>query len=163
MVCGVSLRTVCPVPARADVAPATHPPRTGLARIYEGIGDHDAAIVHFKRLLVLDSTNAEAIASLATSHFYSSHPETALLLFRRLLQMGAGGAELFNNMALCCFHAQQYDMALPLFQRALRETTDDAVAADIWYNQATVALALGDVSLAYQVRADLACARVRAR
>jgi tetratricopeptide (TPR) repeat protein len=66
--------------------------------------------------------------------------------------MGVKGPELFSNMALSCFHAQQYDMALSLFRRALQASPDDTTAADIWYNQATVALSLGDVSLAYQVR-----------
>ncbi len=74
-------------------------------------------------------------------------------MFRRLLQMGVKGPELFSNMALSCFHAQQYDMSLTLFRRALHASPDDATAADIWYNQATVALSLGDISLAYQVGA----------
>ncbi len=124
----------------------------GLARVYEALGDHDASVAQYRRLVSLDSTHAEAVASLASNHFYSWHPEFALLLFRRLLQTGVRGAELFNNMALCAFHAQQYDLALGLFRRALRGAADDATTADIWYNQGTVAVALGDTSLGYQVR-----------
>ena len=41
----------------------------------------------YKLLLRFDSTNVEAVASLAANHFYSDQPEKALLLYRRLLQV----------------------------------------------------------------------------
>ena len=64
----------------------------------------------YKQVLHADSTNVEAIACIATNHFYSDQPEVALKFYRRLLQMGVYNSELFNNIALCCLYAQQYDM-----------------------------------------------------
>lgn len=77
----------------------------GLAQVYEGIGDLPAAVANYKRLLQFESTNAEvcirkscltksekrlltvgfakqlliqAIASIASTHFYSNHPEVII-------------------------------------------------------------------------------------
>ena len=58
------------------------------ARVFEGIGEMDKSVAQYKQLLALDSTNGEAIASLAAHYFYNDQPEKALLLYRRLLQMG---------------------------------------------------------------------------
>ena len=43
-------------------------------------------------------------------------------------------------------------MSLGCFERALKLAGDEAMA-DIWYNVSHVAMALGDVSMAYQVKA----------
>eukprot|EP00045_Choanoeca_perplexa_P007419 m.66933 g.66933 ORF g.66933 m.66933 type:complete len:528 (-) comp14067_c0_seq2:87-1670(-) len=119
------------------------------ARVYEGIGDLTAAVGKYKNLLDNDSTNVEAIASLAAEEFYADQPELALLLYRRLLQMGVASAELFNNLGLSCFQAQQYDMALSCFERALT-LAEDTTMSDIWYNISHVCLSLGDVTLTEQ-------------
>jgi tetratricopeptide (TPR) repeat protein len=52
-------------------------------------------------------------------------------------------------LGLCCFYAQQYDMSLTCFERALSLAADDA-AADVWYNVSHIAVAIGDLALAYQ-------------
>jgi len=121
----------------------------GSARVYEGIGETAKSVLAYKQLLGHDSTNVEAIASIAAQHFYTDNPEKALILYRRLIQMGLSSAELFNNLGLCCFYAQQFDMALGCFERALTLADDDAMA-DVWYNLSHVALGLGDIGLSYQ-------------
>ncbi|XP_014677351.1 PREDICTED: tetratricopeptide repeat protein 8-like [Priapulus caudatus] len=123
---------------------------TGIARIYEGLGDLNNAVKYYKEVLQNDNTNVEAIACLGTNHFYTDQPEIALRYYRRLLQMGVYNAELYNNLGLCCFYAQQYDMTLTCFERALSMASDELMA-DIWVNIAHVALGIGDTSLAYQV------------
>jgi tetratricopeptide repeat protein 8 len=107
-------------------------------------------IRYYKEVLQSDNTNVEAIACIATHHFYSDQPEVALKFYRRLLQMGVYNSELFNNIGLCCFYAQQYDMILSCFDRALSLATQDNQIADVWYNLGHVALGVGDTSLAYQ-------------
>ena len=47
----------------------------GTARVYEGIGETTKSVLAYKQLLVLDSTNVEAIASIAAQHFYTDNPE----------------------------------------------------------------------------------------
>ncbi|EGD72448.1 hypothetical protein PTSG_00470 [Salpingoeca rosetta] len=119
----------------------------GIARVFEGIGDLTKSVEEYKKLLKVDSTNVEAIASLAADKFYGDQPEIALVFYRRLLQMGVESAELFNNLGLSCFQAQQYDMALGCFERALSMADDEAMS-DIWYNIAFVGMSLGNVKLA---------------
>ena len=60
-------------------------------------------------MLHFDAANVEAIASLASHHFYTDQPEVALRFYRRLVQMGINNTELWNNLGLCCFYASQYD------------------------------------------------------
>jgi len=122
---------------------------TGIARIYEGIQDLQLSVDHYKLVLQQDATHIESIASLGTNHFYSDQPEISLRFFRRLLQMGVYNTELFNNLGLCCFYAQQYDMSLTCFERSLSLASDEN-AADVWYNISHVAVAIGDLALAYQ-------------
>lgn len=43
----------------------------GIARVYEAINDSNKAIAQFKKVLSVDASNVEAIASLAAHHFYS--------------------------------------------------------------------------------------------
>lgn len=121
----------------------------GAARVHEALNDLDAAIAIHKRVLMIDASNAEAIACLASHHFYTDQPEVALRFYRRLLQMGINNTELWNNIGLCCFYASQYDMTLSCFEKALALASDDNMA-DVWYNVGHVAIGLGDLNLAYQ-------------
>lgn len=91
----------------------------------------------------------EAIACLASYHFYNEQPELALRFYRRLLQMGVVNTEIWNNLGLCCFFASQYDMTLSCFERALA-IADDTSSPDVWYNIGQVAIGIGDLGLAYQ-------------
>jgi tetratricopeptide repeat protein 8 len=121
----------------------------GIARIYDQLNANDKAMSFYKRVLVYDSMNAEALACLASSDFYSDKPEVALRFYRRLLQNGVMNAEIWNNLGLCCFYAGQYDMTLSCFERSLM-LADDSNMADVWYNIGQVAIGVGDLGLAYQ-------------
>ncbi|XP_049526883.1 tetratricopeptide repeat protein 8-like [Dermacentor silvarum] len=110
-----------------------------MARVYEGLHDLQRSAKLYRELLSLDAVHVEAIACVATHHFYADQPEMALRFYRRLLQLGMPTAELYNNLALCCFYAQQYDMALTCFDRALA-LAEDQLLADVWYNLGLVAL-----------------------
>ena len=55
---------------------------TGIARIYEGIGDLEKAVTQYRDVLEMDSTSVEAIACLGTHHFYNDQPEIALRYYR---------------------------------------------------------------------------------
>ena len=79
----------------------------GIARIYDQLNDMDHGVQFYKKVLVLDSSNVESIACLASNHFYQDQPEKALRFYRRLLQMGVNNTELWNNLGLCCFYASQ--------------------------------------------------------
>ncbi|XP_031574824.1 tetratricopeptide repeat protein 8-like isoform X2 [Actinia tenebrosa] len=122
---------------------------TGIARIHEELYDMNNAVKLYKEVLHYDNTHVEAIACIATNHFYTDQPEIALRFYRRLLQMGVYNSELFNNLGLCCFYAQQYDMTLNCFERALALASDETMP-DVWYNIGHVALGIGDMALAYQ-------------
>ncbi|EDV29838.1 Tetratricopeptide repeat protein 8 [Trichoplax sp. H2] len=132
-----------------EVFPGESTLLTGIARIYEGINDLTSAVKYYKSVLHHDNTHVEAIACIATNHFYSDQPEIALRFFRRLLQMGVYNTQLFNNLGLCCFYAQQYDMTLNCFERALQLASDEEMD-DVWYNLGHVALGIGDMTVAYQ-------------
>jgi tetratricopeptide repeat protein 8 len=122
---------------------------TGLARIHEGIGEIDTSVEKYKEVLKYDNMHVEAIACVATQHFYTDLPEIALLFYRRLLQMGVYSTELFNNLGLCSYYAQQYDVAVDCFSRALDLASDDEMA-DVWYNIGHLAVNIGDTELAYR-------------
>merc|ERR1719329_2118351 len=121
----------------------------GLARTYDMLNALLRGVQFYKRVLQCDSVNTEAIACLASHHFYTDQPELALRFYRRLLQNGVANAELWNNMGLCCFYAGQYDLTLSCFERALM-LADDNNMADVWYNIGQVAIGVGDLGLAYQ-------------
>jgi tetratricopeptide repeat protein 8 len=121
----------------------------GVARVYDALNDSEKALQFYKSVLLYDSSNIEAIACLASHHFYTDQPEIALRYFRRLLQMGVTNAELWSNLGLCCFYSSQYDMCLGCFDQAL-QVADDSSLADIWYNISQVAIGIGDLNLAYQ-------------
>ncbi|XP_054264815.1 tetratricopeptide repeat protein 8-like [Macrosteles quadrilineatus] len=122
---------------------------TEIARVLEGLNNIPASVKYYKEILQKDATNIEAIACIAVNHFYGDQPEVALRFYRRLLQMGLYNTELFNNLGLCCFYSQQYDMTVSCFERALSLAIDET-AADVWYNIANIAIALGDLKLASQ-------------
>ena len=91
------------------------------------------AVKLYQKVLEKESSNLEAVACIASYHFYMDQPEVALRFYKRLIQLGVSSAELWNNMALCCFYDAQYDMFYTCFERAL-QLADDTNKADIWYN-----------------------------
>lgn len=121
----------------------------GIARLNDMLHNAGASIGFYKRVLALDASNIESIASLGAHFFYSDQPELSIRYYRRLLQMGVNNTELWNNLGLCCFYASQYDMALNCFERALSMASDDNMA-DVWYNIGHIGVSLGDLGLAYQ-------------
>ncbi|OQR71248.1 tetratricopeptide repeat protein 8-like [Tropilaelaps mercedesae] len=123
---------------------------TAVARIHEGLNDLSASVKFYKDVLSYDSVSVEAIACIATNHFYSDQPEVALRFYRRLLQMGLHTAEVYNNIALCCFYAQQFDLSITCVERALQFSRDDTTTADVWYNMSHIAINSGDKNLAVQ-------------
>jgi|TARA_B110000208_G_scaffold48886_3_gene64602 tetratricopeptide repeat protein 8 len=127
------------------------------ARLHEGIGKVEQSIALYKEALALEPSCVEAMASLASHHFYSDQPEVAMRYYRRLLQVGPTmqhSVELWNNLGLCAFYASQHDMALPCMQRALAlvagEDGGGVCAADVWHNIGQIAIGIGDLSLGYQ-------------
>ena len=48
----------------------------------QGLSDLDTAVTYYKEVLKYDSTCVEAIACIATHHFYSDQPEIALRFYR---------------------------------------------------------------------------------
>jgi hypothetical protein len=44
---------------------------TGIARVHDLLNDPAKAVINFKKILVLDNSNIESIASLASYHFYT--------------------------------------------------------------------------------------------
>ncbi|XP_064464016.1 tetratricopeptide repeat protein 8-like isoform X1 [Ornithodoros turicata] len=132
-----------------DLFPGDATLLTCIGRIYEGLHDINLSVKCYKDVLTRDAINVEAIACIATNHFYSDQPEVALRYYRRLLQMGVYTAELYNNLALCCFYAQQFDVALTCFERALAIANDDTLP-HVWYNLGHIGLGAGDRRLATQ-------------
>lgn len=49
-----------------------------MARVYDALNDVDKGIQFYKNVLYYDSSNVEAIACLASYHFYTDQPEIAL-------------------------------------------------------------------------------------
>ena len=80
----------------------------GQARICDALGELDEGVELYKQALRWDASNVEAVACLASHHFYGDQPEMALRHYRRLLQMGVNTCELWNNVGLCCFFASQF-------------------------------------------------------
>ena len=74
------------------------------ARVHDMLNDTAAGAALYKKALRLDATNVEAIACIASQHFYTDQPEIALQFYKRLAQMGYNSAELWNNMGLCSFY-----------------------------------------------------------
>ncbi len=55
----------------------------GIARIYDQLNDPETAIIYYKKVLVLDSSNIESIACLGAHSFYSDQVYL-FFLFRSL-------------------------------------------------------------------------------
>ena len=55
---------------------------TGIARIHEELQDMTNAVKLYKEVLHYDNTYVEAIACIATNHFYTDQPEIALRFYR---------------------------------------------------------------------------------
>jgi uncharacterized protein (DUF2225 family) len=53
--------------------------KKGIARIHDMLNDHEKAIVFYKKVLILDSSNIESIACLGAHFFYSD--QVFLILF----------------------------------------------------------------------------------
>ena len=121
----------------------------GIARLCDQLNDLEVAMKMYRRVLSLDASNVEALASLGARYFYSDQPELSIRYYRRLLQMGIQTSELWNNLGLGCFCSAQYDLALNCLDHALSLADDDNMA-DIWYNIGHIGVALGDLGLAYQ-------------
>ena len=127
---------------------------TGIARIQEELRQADTALTTYKKVLVYDANNVEAIACIASHFFYTGQPELALVLYRRLLQMGLHSAEVLCNLGLCCLKTQQYDLMIPCFESALSITSmrngrdKDLLVADLWFNLGCIALSVGEHELA---------------
>ncbi|QDZ23627.1 TPR repeat domain-containing protein [Chloropicon primus] len=121
----------------------------GMSRCHDSVNNIEEALTLYKQVVQLEPSNVEALACLANDHFYNDQPEIALRYYRRLLQMGVNNAEIWNNVALCCFYSSQYDMTIHCFEKALALAVDEGMA-DVWYNVGHIAIAIGDIGLAYQ-------------
>ena len=58
---------------------------------YKCLGCLDCTVFR-RKVLQYDAVNAEAIACLASHHFYTDQPELALRFYRRMLQNGVASA-----------------------------------------------------------------------
>lgn len=121
-----------------------------LARVKEALNQMDEAVKLYREVLLIDPVCIEAIACIATHHFYTDQPEVALRYYRRILQINISSCEVYNNLGLCCYYSQQYDLTISCFERALMFSDSDETTADIWYNISHVALGSGDIDLASQ-------------
>ena len=119
------------------------------ARIYELLNNYDSSINLYKEVLLLDNCNFEAIACIGSNHFYKDMPEIALNFYKRLFELGINSAEIWNNLGLCAFYSNQFDFCLSCFERGLILANDET-ASYIWYNISHIAIAIGDLNLAYQ-------------
>ncbi|KAF8565752.1 hypothetical protein P879_09134 [Paragonimus westermani] len=109
------------------------------AHIQEDMGEAVRALVLYKKVVNLDNTNIEALASIGSYFFYEDQPEVSMKFYRRILQLGVQSVELYNNLGLCAFYAQQYDSCFAYFNRAL-EMCNQENAADVYFNVAQVGL-----------------------
>jgi tetratricopeptide repeat protein 8 len=57
----------------------------GIARIHDMLNDPKKSFTLYKQVLTFDNNNVEAIASIASYHFYTDQPEVALRFYKRLL------------------------------------------------------------------------------
>ena len=121
-----------------------------LARVKEALNEMDEAVKLYRQVLLIDPVCIEAIACIATHHFYTDQPEVALRYYRRILQINVSSCEVYNNLALSCYYSQQFDLTISCFERALMFSDSDETTADIWYNISHMSLGAGDLELASQ-------------
>ena len=58
-----------------------------LSDVLQGMNEMTNAVEFYKQVLHEDNMNVEAIASIATHHFYSDQPEIALNYYRQVLSL----------------------------------------------------------------------------
>jgi len=58
-----------------------------MARIHDQMNNINEAAIFYRQALELDAANIEAIACLASHHYYNAEPEISLRYYRRLIQM----------------------------------------------------------------------------
>lgn len=54
----------------------------GVGRIYEELRQPDDSVLSYKKVLLSDASNTEAISCIASHFFYNGQPELALILYR---------------------------------------------------------------------------------
>ena len=109
----------------------------GLGRIYDLLNDSLEGVKYYRQVLAVDSSNLEAVASIASYHFYIDQPEVSLRFYKRLVQLGVDSAEVWNNLGLSCYYDGQYDMFWTCMEKALTAADEDTIG-DIWFNIAHV-------------------------
>ena len=92
----------------------------------------------------MDSSNLEAVACIASYHFYVDQPEISLRFYKRLIQLGVNSAEVWNNIGLCCYYDGQYDMFWTCFEKALSLAEED-ILPDIWFNISHLCIGIGEL------------------
>ena len=63
-------------------------------RVYDSLNKDLMALDCYKKVLLFESCNFEAVACIATHHFYLDQPEVALRFYKRLVQLGVNSAEI---------------------------------------------------------------------
>jgi len=111
----------------------------------------------YRKVLNLDRTNVEALASLAQEYFYHDHPEIALKMYQQLLSQQSynevtkdNQVQIFNNIGLCCYYIQKPGLAIAALRQALNLSNEEDETADIWYNIGLVSTSSGNFLLAKQ-------------
>ena len=128
------------------------------ARIYTTeIEDSGKSVEFYRKVLNLDRTNVEALASLAQEYFYHDHPEIALKMYQQLLSQQSfnevtkdNQVQIFNNIGLCCYYIQKPGLAIAALRQALTLSNEEDETADIWYNIGLVSTSSGNFLLAKQ-------------
>lgn len=54
----------------------------GQARVHDALNNVDSSMALYKSILHLDASNVEAMACMASFHFYADQPEIALRFYR---------------------------------------------------------------------------------
>ncbi|KAL0232927.1 hypothetical protein GEMRC1_011674 [Eukaryota sp. GEM-RC1] len=121
-----------------------------IARIHDQLNNLDKSTPIYRNILKIDPSNIEATACLAVGSFYDDQPETALRLYKRLLDFGVFSTELWSNLGISAFYSGQYDIALNCLLRSLNGNADDEILSEVWYNISHVAIAVGDMTVAFQ-------------
>lgn len=76
-----------------------------MARVLRAINKSQESSAIYTKVLAVDPSNVEALASLAAEYYDGGHAERAILLYRRLLQIGVDQAEVWANLGVCSFYA----------------------------------------------------------
>lgn len=128
-----------------------------IARIHQSLFDNEAAMMAYRKVLDLDPSSIEAIASLGAFNFYEKFPEKSLLYYQRLLLTGVQNSAIWNNVGISCFYAGQLDIALKCMQKGLTFAENEE-EADLWYNIGNVCVHLADIKtgiMAYKIAVSI--------